>query len=91
VKPRAGGSALLRHPLVGEVRRRYEELAAPGTGGRLLVVFHAQPGSPAADSLAWLSQPACERTGRPVRTSRGAEVDAYAGGGSGGETTGPGH
>ncbi|MCA1219135.1 helix-turn-helix transcriptional regulator [Streptomyces sp. 8L] len=64
VRPRTSGSAVLRHPQVGELSLRYEKLAVPGADGQRLVLFHAVPGSPAADALALLSHLAYEGTAR---------------------------
>ncbi|MFC7648549.1 hypothetical protein ACFQX6_54990 [Streptosporangium lutulentum] len=88
VKPRVSGVVLLNHPQVGPLELNYEKLAVTGTDGQVLVVFHAAPGSDAAQSLALLahlastgpaagaSEPDTLRTGK-------AEVTG------GGETTGP--
>lgn len=54
VSPRGAGVAQLNHPRVGEVTLQYERLAVAGTHGQLIVVFHAEPGSPSAERLAQL-------------------------------------
>ncbi|MEV5954081.1 helix-turn-helix transcriptional regulator [Streptomyces sp. NPDC051987] len=53
---RRGESATTRlmHPQVGELDLRREKLAIAGTDGLLLVVHHAEPGTPSADALAFL-------------------------------------
>lgn len=56
VRPRVGGTALLHHPRVGPLELNYEKLGIPGTGGQVLVVFHAAPGSEAAGSLTRLGR-----------------------------------
>jgi transcriptional regulator with XRE-family HTH domain len=56
VGPRTSGAAVLHHPQVGDMRLQYEKLAVTGADGQVLVIFHAAPGSRAADSLALLSQ-----------------------------------
>jgi transcriptional regulator with XRE-family HTH domain len=60
VRPRTSGAALLQHPQVGPMRLSYEKLAITGTDGQVLVLFHAAPGSAAADSLALLARLAAE-------------------------------
>ncbi|WP_433461147.1 helix-turn-helix domain-containing protein [Micromonospora sp. CA-248212] len=54
VTARAGGGLrVFRHPQVGELELRYEKLTISGTT-QSLVVYHAEPGSPSARSLARL-------------------------------------
>ncbi|WP_371783617.1 helix-turn-helix transcriptional regulator [Streptosporangium subroseum] len=55
VKPRTSGVALMNHPQVGPLELSYEKLAVIGTDGQILVIFHAAPGSDAAQSLALLT------------------------------------
>ncbi|WP_439694297.1 helix-turn-helix domain-containing protein [Curtobacterium sp. SP.BCo] len=54
VRPLAGGSVRMWHPEVGDLELRREKLAVGGTDGQLLVVHHAEPGSPSARALALL-------------------------------------
>ncbi|MGY5036594.1 helix-turn-helix transcriptional regulator [Streptomyces sp. 900116325] len=54
VSPRGAGAALLNHPDVGEMTLQYERLTVAGTHGQLIVVFHAEPGSPSAEKLSQL-------------------------------------
>ncbi|MFD3450725.1 helix-turn-helix transcriptional regulator [Streptomyces sp. NPDC058691] len=54
VSPRAAGVAQLNHPGVGEMTLQYERFTIAGTHGQLIVVFHAEPGSPSAEKLAQL-------------------------------------
>jgi MmyB-like transcription regulator ligand binding domain len=54
VKSREGGVSLLRHPEVGDLTLRREKLAVGGTGGQLLVVYYAEPGSETEGLLALL-------------------------------------
>jgi transcriptional regulator with XRE-family HTH domain len=54
VKAPAGGATRLLHPQVGPLELRREKLTIGGTGGQLLVVYHAEPGSESARSLALL-------------------------------------
>ncbi|MDG4759012.1 helix-turn-helix transcriptional regulator [Micromonospora sp. WMMD710] len=48
-----GGTRVFHHPRVGELELRYEKLTINGTT-QSLVVYHAEPGSPSARSLARL-------------------------------------
>ena len=54
VRALAGGIARLRHPHVGMLELRREKLPIGDTDGQLLVVYHAEPGSESARSLALL-------------------------------------
>ncbi|MGI5522296.1 helix-turn-helix domain-containing protein [Micromonospora sp. CA-259024] len=49
-----GGSRVFQHPRVGELELRYEKLGISGTT-QSLIVYHAEPGSPSARSLARLA------------------------------------
>jgi transcriptional regulator with XRE-family HTH domain len=51
---RAGGPARLRHPAVGPLELRREKLVVAGTDDQVLVVYHAEPGTPSARALALL-------------------------------------
>lgn len=54
-KPHPGGGLHhMRHPIVGEIHLHYNKFAVSDADGQLLVVYHAQPGSPSADALALL-------------------------------------
>ncbi|MFF4978306.1 helix-turn-helix transcriptional regulator [Streptomyces sp. NPDC001083] len=64
VSPSGAGVALLNHPDVGEMTLQYERLTVAGTHGQLIVVFHAEPGSPSAAKLALL-QAETTRSGLP--------------------------
>jgi transcriptional regulator with XRE-family HTH domain len=54
VKPLAGAPARILHPQVGMLELRREKLVIGDSGGQLLVVYHAEPGSESARSLALL-------------------------------------
>ncbi|WP_370949782.1 helix-turn-helix transcriptional regulator [Amycolatopsis sp. cg5] len=54
VKPLAGGPARMLHPEVGMLELRREKLAIGDSDGQLLVIYHAEPGSESAQSLALL-------------------------------------
>jgi transcriptional regulator with XRE-family HTH domain len=67
VKPRTSGTSLLDHPQVGPLELSYEKLGINGTDGQLLVIYHAEPGSAAAQGLRLLSTIAAEQTTGPGR------------------------
>ncbi|MFF0343712.1 helix-turn-helix domain-containing protein [Kribbella sp. NPDC004875] len=54
VRPRRGRLSQLTHPEVGELDLRSDKLTIGGTDNMTLVVFHAVPGTRAAESLALL-------------------------------------
>jgi transcriptional regulator with XRE-family HTH domain len=54
VKPLAGAPVRMRHPQVGMLELRREKLSIGDSGGQLLVIYHAEPGSESARSLALL-------------------------------------
>ena len=54
VKPLAGAPTRMHHPQVGMLELRREKLAIGDSGGQLLVIYHAEPGSDSARSLALL-------------------------------------
>jgi transcriptional regulator with XRE-family HTH domain len=70
VKPLAGGLTRMRHPEVGMLELRREKLPIADSGGQLLVIYQAEPGSETARSLALLGSLASEALQEP-RTSRG--------------------
>jgi transcriptional regulator with XRE-family HTH domain len=55
VSPRGAGASQMDHPQVGRLELRYERLLLAGTDGQLLVVHHADPGSPSAQKLDQLA------------------------------------
>jgi transcriptional regulator with XRE-family HTH domain len=63
VRPKGAGRSLLRHPLVGELDLRYEKLAVgEGGSGQVVVIYHADPGSPSETNLALLNGTAIDET-----------------------------
>ncbi|WP_430640996.1 helix-turn-helix domain-containing protein [Couchioplanes caeruleus] len=54
VKPLAGAPTRLLHPQVGMLHLRREKLPIGDSGGQLLVIYHAEPGSDSARALALL-------------------------------------
>ncbi|MER7282298.1 helix-turn-helix transcriptional regulator [Dactylosporangium sp. NPDC000244] len=69
VKPLAGAPTRLRHPEVGLLELRREKLVIGDSGGQLLVVYHAEPGSDSARALALLGSLAA-----PAPVERGTAV-----------------
>jgi transcriptional regulator with XRE-family HTH domain len=54
VRALAGGAARMLHPQVGPLELRREKLPIGESGGQLLVIYHAEPGTESARSLALL-------------------------------------
>ncbi|MCW2986286.1 MAG: family transcriptional regulator [Conexibacter sp.] len=65
VRDKAAGDKRFVHPLVGPLDLRYETFAVNGADGQLLIVYHAEPGSPSADGLALLSSMVAGEVSRP--------------------------
>jgi transcriptional regulator with XRE-family HTH domain len=61
VREKTHGTKRYVHPLVGELALRYETFAVAGNPGQMLVVYHAEPGSPTEQALALLSSIAAEQ------------------------------
>jgi transcriptional regulator with XRE-family HTH domain len=55
VRALAGGVVLMRHPEVGPLELRREKLPIGESGGQLLVIHHAEPGSQSARALSQLA------------------------------------
>jgi hypothetical protein len=69
VRDKADGEKRFHHPLVGPIALRYESFAVNGADGQLLVVYHAEPGSPSAQALALLSSMVSRPEDRQPRPS----------------------
>ncbi|WP_433061350.1 helix-turn-helix transcriptional regulator [Dactylosporangium sp. CS-033363] len=54
VRPRTAATVPFRHPLVGDLPLNREKLLVTGTDGIVLVVYHPDPATDAADKLALL-------------------------------------
>ncbi|WP_093782223.1 helix-turn-helix domain-containing protein [Actinacidiphila guanduensis] len=73
---RAGGPARLHHLEVGALELHREKLVVAGTDDQVLVVYHAEPGTPSARALARLATIAAgsadesEESREPVRDPR---------------------
>jgi len=71
VKPLSGAQAVLNHPDVGPLDLRREKLPIPDSGGQILVVFHAAPGSDTARALDLLRTRAdAEATSTTIEIAR---------------------
>jgi transcriptional regulator with XRE-family HTH domain len=55
VRPKRSGKTQIDHPLVGPLELSYEKLPIPDTDRQTLSIFHAAPGSAAAQALALLA------------------------------------
>jgi transcriptional regulator with XRE-family HTH domain len=54
VRPRAGATVPFHHPQVGDLRLNREKLLITGTEGIMLVIYHPDPATDAAEKLALL-------------------------------------
>ena len=68
VKPLAGGQVRMRHPEAGLLELRREKLPIGDSGGLLLVIYHAEPGTASAAALARLGRPAGSTAGPAIVT-----------------------
>ncbi len=64
VRALSGAATRLNHPHVGLMELRLEKLALGDTAGQLLVIYHAEPGSDSARSLALLGSLAVDEAAR---------------------------
>ncbi|WP_328873483.1 helix-turn-helix transcriptional regulator [Streptomyces sp. NBC_00287] len=55
VKEKSYGVKRLRHPLVGELTLSFESFRLADDGEQILITYHAEPGSPAAEALRLLA------------------------------------
>jgi transcriptional regulator with XRE-family HTH domain len=55
VVKRMSGRKTFNHPEVGVIELDWERLTVPGAGGQVLMVYSAEPGTPAATALTLLS------------------------------------
>jgi hypothetical protein len=71
VRLKTSGLTQLNHPQVGALDLQYEKLALPGTGGQMLITYHAAPGTPSHEKLELLAHLAAEQPSvSPVRSPR---------------------
>ncbi|TPX02459.1 transcriptional regulator, partial [Schumannella luteola] len=64
VGPRQGAVVPFEHPQLGELRLNREKLLIGGTDRMTLVIYHADPGSDAAEKLALLASMGAESPAR---------------------------
>jgi transcriptional regulator with XRE-family HTH domain len=65
VRPQGGeGVHRIRHPQVGDLELRYDKFAVTGSDGQVLLIYHADPGSPTEQALALLATIAAEGQAR---------------------------
>ena len=57
VRKKVGGESRMLHPVVGPLVLRHEKFAVNGTDGQVMVVYHAEPGSPSHEALQRLVAP----------------------------------
>lgn len=67
VKALGGAAFVLRHPEVGELSLRREKLPLGESGGQLLVIYHAEPGSASGRALSLLAEGAASPDTAPSR------------------------
>jgi len=67
VKALSGGPHLMCHPEAGELSLRREKLPLGESGGQLLVIYHAEPGSASARALSRLAAGAAAQDRAPSR------------------------
>ena len=79
VRALAGAAIRIRHPQVGPLDLRREKLAIGDSGGQLLVLYHAEPGSDSARSLALLGSLAATDLTAPESTLTGLAGTGLAG------------
>ena len=77
VRTKGTGVSRVRHPQVGELELTYEKLTVQGTDGQLLIIYHAEPGSPSEERLALLEPlAAAARPSQRQLDHLGTETDA---------------
>ena len=66
VRGLGGGTARLNHPMLGMLELRREKLPIGDSGGQLLVIYHAEPGSATAAALQCLRDSGEEQVAPPA-------------------------
>lgn len=74
VKALAGAPVRMRHPQVGMLELRREKLPIGDSHGQLLVIYHAEPGSDSATSLALLGSLAAAEQAATAKTENAQEA-----------------
>ncbi|WP_058043298.1 helix-turn-helix transcriptional regulator [Streptomyces roseifaciens] len=70
VQDKGFGVKELHHAVVGPLTLSYETLVLPADQSQQLITYHAEPGSPSAESLRILASWAMESTGSGMPTAR---------------------
>lgn len=70
----AGGAARMSHPQAGMLELRREKLPIGDSGGQILVIYHAEPGSDSARSLDLLGSLAAMGDPDPALTVKRSQV-----------------
>ncbi|MFI0815184.1 helix-turn-helix transcriptional regulator [Streptomyces sp. NPDC021098] len=55
VRPKRSGASTIMNPQVGALELSHEKLPLPDTDRQMLVIYHAEPGTPSAERLALLA------------------------------------
>lgn len=55
VRRKVGGVSHMLHPVVGPLELRHQKFAITGTDGQIMVMYHAEPGSPSQEALRRLA------------------------------------
>ncbi|MCG6498540.1 helix-turn-helix domain-containing protein [Kitasatospora sp. A2-31] len=82
IRDKGHGTKDLHHPVVGRLTLRYETLRPAGDPDQVLVTYHAEPGSPSAESLrllaSWAATGPAEGVGSatPAAPAEGRESPA---------------
>ncbi|KQY29047.1 hypothetical protein ASD42_26495 [Nocardia sp. Root136] len=71
VRAKTAGQKRFTHPLVGELALSYETFTVNGAPGQTLVVYHAEPGSDAEQSLVLLAGLSVDRAPRHSSVTTG--------------------
>ena len=80
VRAKTAGIKRFLHPMVGELTLSYESFTVNGAAGQMLLVYHAEPGSPSEQALALLgSMTADTATATPHEQTQPATVPATNG------------
>nr|WSZ12482.1 hypothetical protein OH837_03715 [Streptomyces canus] len=76
VRACTSGVKHLRHPLVGAMELSFENLVIPGTSGRHVIAYTAEPGSPSEAALRLLGSATAPVTRDPAAVRRGVATSA---------------
>ncbi|WP_039940939.1 helix-turn-helix transcriptional regulator [Streptomyces himastatinicus] len=78
VRPKRSGSSTIMNPQVGALELRHEKLPLPDTDRQMLIIYHAEPGSPTAERLGLLASLAASPTA-PASTPSPVSPDGECG------------